>query len=166
MAALQSDGALPTYRPGAKMDMFLLMDHNAWTWDCGPGTYNGYSYNGVNEPWCAAGKMINDLEYLYQTYYYPNNKVSPTYTLGGPAPNNFPIIGFFQSEADDFPQCTTSTPCVYNSVGGVEQTCTSAAACFQQVYAQVRLAADSLFGTTNGSGNYYFIFAKNGAAPS
>ena len=145
------------------MDMFLIMDHNAWTWDCGPNTYNGYVYNGVNEPWCAAGKMINDLEYLYHTYYYPNNKVSPTYTLGGPAPNNFPIIGFFQSEANDFTQCTVTSQCVYNSISGMEQKCpTATVSCFQQVYAQVREEADSLFGTNN----YYFIFNGYGGCPN
>jgi len=163
MAALQN--ALPTYRPGAKMDMFLLMDHNAWTWDCKKDTYGTFQYSGKNEPWCAAGKMINDLEYLYNTYYKPNGQLSSSYTTVGSAPSNFPIIGFFQSEANDFPQCTISTPCVYNSVGGVEQTCNSASACFQQVYAQVRTAADSLFGTTNGSGNYYFIFNNDSGCP-
>ena len=159
MAALQN--ALPTYRPFAKMDMFLIMDHNAWTWDCGPNTYGTFQYNGVNEPWCAAGKMINDLKYLYNTYYKPNSQISSTYT----APGGLPIIAFFQSEANDFSQCgTTQVPyCVYNSVSGAEQKCYTPATCFQNVYEQVRSAADSssLFGTNN----YYFIFVGSGGCP-
>ena len=156
MTSLQT--TLPVYRPGAQMDMFLIMDHNAWTWDCAKGTYGTFQYNGVNEPWCAAGKMINDLEYLYNTYYKPNSQISSTYT----APGGLPIIAFFQSEANDFSQCGTSLPsCVYNSVSGQEQKCNSSTVCFQAVYAQVRSEADSLFGTNN----YYFIFVGSSGCP-
>jgi hypothetical protein len=160
--AIQNE--LPTYRSATDMKLFLINIDGAWTWICGPTGGTGWSYEGQDEPWCAANKMIKDLEYLGQTYHNSTTKTAyATY-------NSLPIIGFFQNEgctsgegcSGDLAQCATMN-CVYDEHG---DQCSEAAGsdlpdCYMEMYQQVRAEATTLFGT-NG---FYMIFAYKSGCP-
>lgn len=144
---------LPTYRPSADMKFFMIMDDSAWKFICGPSSGSGYNYLGQNEPWCAANKMISDLEYLASTY-----TGSPNYATY----QNFPVIAFFQNEGSngsggDMDYCQNNT-CLYDDN---QDTCIGEAQCYADVYQQVYKEANKLFPVKG----FYFLFAHASGCP-
>ncbi len=104
LTAMQNLG---TYRSGASLTFYLMLDQGAW---------HGARCEDaeLNEPWCAANSMIADLHYaltgLNESGQGYNNNV-PYFTqsnymnVGG-----LPVIAFFQDEVDDFFQCNQQPP--------------------------------------------------------
>jgi hypothetical protein len=159
--AVAINQVLPTYRPSANMKFFMIMDDSAWKFLCAKNQNLGY--DGLKEPWCAANKMIKDLEYIASTY-----KTSPSYATYG---NNLPIIAFFQNEGSggvggDMDQCQNSQ-CIYDdnqdTCGGPPPNGNGEAGCYAAIYQQVYNEANTLFG---GMNNFYFIFAHASGCPA
>jgi hypothetical protein len=150
---------LPSQRPGANMQFFLMLDHNTWTTLCAGGTAN----KGAWEPQCAVDKTIVDLEQALQSggYLKQNNY----FKAGG-----LPVIAILQNEGSsppnnyagsDFSQCgTTVSICYYDDN---QDQCTSAGTCYSGVYQQLRVWLDNNSGL--GKNQYYLIFARESGCP-
>lgn len=154
---------LPAQRPGADMTLFLILDQGTWNGiACPKAGQTGQYY----EPWCAANKMIADLNYALNDVneagvkpFYPSVAYfsSPNYfTVGG-----LPVIGFFQDEADDLIQCSTANPCIYDNAN---HTCTSQSLCFSEIYQAVTNWLNSQ-ASPLGNNHYYRIFAYDSGCP-
>ena len=146
---------LPTQRPGANMTFFLILDQSAWnngTPVCGKPMSNGQHGPGQQyEPWCAASKMVADLTYAYAPYLLNANYFKTPST-------QLPVIAFFQDESDDFSQCTTATPCYWDS--NLDQ-CNSQSTCFSDVHKTIT----TWLTNTYGLNKYYRIFAYASGCP-
>jgi len=164
VSAMQS--FLPTQRPGANMQFFLMLDHNSWTSPtvCGANDLNGDTNYGAYEPQCALDKTIVDLKQAIQSGGF---LAQPNYfKVGG-----LPVIAIFQNEGSDpptsyagsdFSQCgTTDAPTCYYDDN--EDQCDSAGACYDGMYQQLRAWLDNSSGL--GKNQYYLIFARQSGCP-
>jgi hypothetical protein len=146
---LQSiQSALPTWRPKADMQFFLILDHGAWTVDTACGQA------GTKQPWCAASKMIVDLRYARTIY--TNQESYLRHPLGDP--KAVPVVAFFQDETNDLSQCNHRT-CYWGPHR--TDTCSTQSDCFMQIYSLVTQELDAQF----GKNNYYRIFAYQQGCP-